>query len=408
MQHSKLLKIELGHPPHGHEVSHIEKDKPAIFIFEGDGSFDLEYAARKDNQYLARLTAGLCPDGAVNLYTIESDYYLRKGLIVRDYNNDPQRFTTPVIQELVSETMLKDTDDITNLSGTKRKAAVNSVKLALSRQMSVGYSIGGEIIQEMVNAMNNTLLDKGFTKSEAKECVEHFSAGTIGNPAILTPKQSNASQLHTILSEDETVFSRTDGKNQIIVNDPHPTAHLNYSTYGANNLAIISSPVSPGHEDGPHTYAVKLERRRTARSEDKTPEETRPAIPAAVIANPVRVPGQPPQPQWISKTVERETDGYHDLYLNTNIDRNARLDLQTYGFNPGANVFWEGMKRLMENARKGYGEGTYQPPAVVVEQIRTQLLSPEGKRTVMDKVKASLNAYDADMQWIKAQPGHTR
>ena len=404
MQNSKLLKIDLGPTPTAHEVGAIDKTKPAIFIFEGDGSFDKDYNCRKDNQYLAKIASELKANADINLYTIQSDYYLGHGLIIRDYNRDPQSFITPVIRELVNEIILKDTPNITSLKDTARQAAIAAVKTTLSRQLAIGYSIGGEIIQEMTNAINQTLKDKGFTIPETKDCVEHFSAGTIGNPALLKKKPANASQLHTLLAEDKTVFARSEGKNHLTLNDPHPHAYLNYETYGANNLAMVSTLLSHPEDDGHQTYATKLERRRGIRSTDEPgPEEAHPAIPAT-IANPIRISGQTPQPVWTSKMVRRDTDGHHDLYLNTNIDRLARLDLQTYGFNPGANIFWEGMKRLVENAQIGYGSEDYHPPAAIVKQMRTEFLSREGKQKIMQTLRNTMETYKADAEWVNNQP----
>jgi hypothetical protein len=110
--------------------------------------------------------------------------------------------------------------------------------------------------------------------------------------------------------------------------------------HGENNLAIVSSPVFPINETKPRTYATKLERRNEIRSTDMMrPEERKMDEPSEIINQ----RNSAANPAWTMQPVTRDVDSTHDLFLYANIDNSLRIDLQTYGFNPGANILWEGV-----------------------------------------------------------------
>ena len=393
----KLLKIAPNSQT-AQPVDHIEKGKPAIFILGGSTSTAAPYEEQIDTQYLAKMPSFLNKDINCNYYTIQKPPYFWEGFTTQDYFNNPETFAPPAMQIFADKFLLKNIPNITKMEGKQRKETIEAVKTQFSSLMAIGYSEGAEIIQEIVNSINKTLEKKGFTLEETKECVEYFSAGTIGNPAILTSKFSNASQFHTLLARDEAVKISSKNKNHLTLHDPNPHAYINYADYGKNNLAIVSTLLTPQEDDELFTYASKREIHPTKFTEsNKLKSFASQSTHTENIANTITSPSV----NWATKIVKRQpADRHHDLYLNANIDRMARPDLYTYGFNPGAIVFWEGMKRMIENMQTGHGNEGYQPPATIVEQIRTEFLSREGKRKVMEKVHASIAAYQSDAEGI--------
>lgn len=399
-----LIKITPGpgEEPTVQSVPHIEKGKPALFIFEGAGAFHEDYPRRDDNKYLARFAKHIArqsPD--VNIYTIQSQFYDCLPNTTGAYNADPLNFCTPIIKELTNEVILEGITNISKLSATERHKATEATKATLSRQCALGYSMGGAMIQEIVTGLRDNLKERGFTPAETKDCIRYFSGGTIASAATLIEKEINAPQLHSFLAGDGVVKTRN-GSNLVTSGDPSPHPNINGQEYG-NNLAVVGDPVIPEGDNIVRTYASKLVpvRKPAPLKGYGTPKE-RPSAPCT-IANPVPRKGEAPNPQWALEHCLRWPYNDHDLYLNTNVDRIVRKDLSTYGFNPAANIFCEGMRRLVDNAVIGYGNPGYSPPEATVKCVKQEFLSPEGKKKSMAVVQKSIERYQADAEWIKAQ-----
>lgn len=403
MQHSQLLKINIGPEVTATPVTAIDHSKPAVFIMSAELS-SLGYSDRPGNHYLARFANEISGGrGDFNFYTYQGKATIDPSTILTGYNKDPHHYCTDTIRELVENVMLDTVPAMSKIWQRDRQEIVKRTKEILSRQVALGYSFGAEAIQEMVNGLTQGLKSRGFRGSEITECLEYFSAGTIGCSVSIEKKKHNAPQLHTMLEGDDKIIKRGSFRNLDTSDDPTPHANLNYSHRG-NNLILVGTPEKLPDHYNLRTYATKLVRnpRLTPDPLDPIPDEARPTK-HKTITNLIRKPGQEPRESWIMEVRQRDATP-HDLYLNSNIERDALPELHTYGFNPAAIVFWEGMRQLMASAHIGYGNERYKAPTTIINQLKAEHLSAEGKQKAMDKVQQSMANYQSDATWIATSP----
>lgn len=401
MQHSTLLHIQKNETK-ANEVAHIARDKPAVLILEGgDEIYDDPYHERKDTHFFTKLHKYVTGKAAdCNYYTINTDYLFKNHLTINEYNADTDR-ATPLIRELVEKAMLYDTPklDITK-TAEQRAKAVDHIQQILSKQTALGFSQGGELIQEIVNAIDQHLHDKGFKKEERKSCLDYYSASTIGCAAKIVDKPHNAPQIHNVISDD-AVLEYYAPQNLPTNQEKQQHANLSHRRVG-NNIIMHGTPLSPDTDNTPRTYAMKVERSLSSGKPDYEIPAQYPIPDSKHIKNTVPKAGEKPNPEWVARMKYRDLFETHDIYLSANINRMARSDLRTYNFNPVSDIFWEGTKEFAAAAQQSCNNSDKgKPRAQIIDALEKKHLSLQGKATAMAKMHENIEQFSKDRQWIE-------